>query len=54
MSTILNVEKNTEISINIQIDYVKCKCCGDELEITATTDQYGDIQIEVEPHNCEE
>ena len=41
-----------EKEMDIQIDYVSCDKCGDSLDFTIECDTYGDLQIEVQPHQC--
>jgi hypothetical protein len=47
--------KKVEISktVNVQIDYVSCADCCTELDFDVRSDSYGDIQIEVNPHDCD-
>lgn len=40
-------------TIDIQIDYVKCNECGEDMEFSVESDSYGDIQIIVEKHECQ-
>lgn len=49
-----NLEIQKEIDIDIQIDYVECSECGHEYKFSATSDHNGDIQITVDPHNCDD
>lgn len=50
MSEIVEVTK--EVEINIQIDYIECSECGEELHFKVTSDTHGDLQITVDPCKC--
>lgn len=41
-----------EKEMDIQIDYVSCDKCGDSLNFSVECDHYGDLQIDVQPHQC--
>lgn len=54
MSKDIEIEKDINaVTISVQVDYVKCKECGEELEFTLECDGWGDLQIEVEKCDCE-
>lgn len=48
MSETFQIEK----TIEVQIDFVKCNHCGEELNANIETDSYGDIQIYVDKCEC--
>jgi len=50
VSNTVEVEKKLEI----QVDYVKCQECGEELEFILNSDSYGDLQIMVDRCECGE
>ena len=50
MSNSINIEKS--ISVEVQIDFVKCSCCSAELDVNIETDNFGDIQIYVDKCEC--
>ena len=47
-----SVEVSKKIDFNIQVDYVKCRDCGEELDFTLESDSSGDLQIDVERCDC--
>ena len=47
-----SVEISKKLDINIQVDYVKCRDCGEELDFALESDYCGDLQINVERCNC--
>jgi len=50
----VEVDATVKAEIEVQVDHVECTGCGKELTFTAESDPFGDIQIAVEPHNCED
>lgn len=50
MSQKVEVEKK----IDIQVDYVRCQDCGEEVGFTLDSDSYGDLQITAERCTCED
>lgn len=42
----------TTKQIELQIDYVECSKCGNEMDFRVDTDNYGDMQISAEPCQC--
>ena len=50
MSEQVTIEKD----FTIQVDYVKCRECGEELDFKLESDSYGDLQITVDKCDCEE
>lgn len=40
--------------VEVQVDYVKCNNCSEELEFTLSSDEWGDIQVFVDKCDCEE
>lgn len=49
-----NTKITKEVEITIQVDYVECERCGKHLDFTLESDNYGDLQISVAPHSCNE
>ena len=43
-----------EVEFDIQIDFIKCNNCGEELSFTAETDSFGDIQAFVDKCDCQD
>jgi hypothetical protein len=52
MSESVEIKKN--IIFDVQVDLVECNGCGAALNFSASVDNLGDIEIYVEPHNCED
>lgn len=50
MSETIEITKSIEIKVDI--DFVSCQECGGDLGFTVKSDNFGDLQISVEPHNC--
>lgn len=42
------IEIDKTVTIEIQIDYIKCKC-GNELAFSIESDTHNDLQIEADP-----
>lgn len=49
-----NVDLKKEVDISFSIDFVECEECGEELKFSVNVDDYGDLQITVTPHTCEQ
>lgn len=50
MSESVTVNKD----FDIQVDYVKCTACGHDSAFSVESDSHGDLQIFIEPHDCDE
>ena len=50
----MSITVNKTVEVEIQIDFIKCNNCGSELEFTAETDSFGDIQAHVDKCDCED
>ena len=46
------IEKPLAVEIQVQVDYVRCEECGEDLEFRLESDSYGDLQITVERCTC--
>jgi hypothetical protein len=50
----MSIIVSKSVDVEIQIDFIKCNNCGKELDFTAETDSFGDIQAHVEKCECED
>ena len=50
----VSIQKSVDIDVDFSIDCVRCNACGHDSEFTANVDGFGDIQICIEPHSCDE
>ncbi len=48
----MSVTVNKNVEVEIQIDFIKCKNCGEELGFTVESDSFGDIQAYVDKCEC--
>jgi hypothetical protein len=54
MDTTVCIKKEIDIDIDVRIDTLTCEDCGEELNGSIKTDNFGDIQITVERCTCED
>lgn len=54
MNTSAEVEIEQKVEVSFNINSITCEGCGVELNFDVHVDGYGDLQITVETHTCED
>lgn len=53
MSKQITIKKEVDVEVELQIDYVECRDCGESLDFDVSSDSHGDLQIRVSKCACE-